>query len=124
MSGVIINPTPAITVLEKQRHSKDDVFLTEFNTNNEPQIQGVFEIAGSLAEFATAESIAGWSGLSNGTVYIKVVPNISGGTITAEFTDVAPTWDIVKGGWYGTGANANHRYLYRLLRAEHLRNGS
>lgn len=112
--GTIINPTPAATMLEEQRLGYVGCSLTNFDSTAEPQIVGNFEVAGSLGSFASAESITGWSGLSNGDVYIKVVPDTGAGTVAAEFTSTAPTWDSVKNGWYGTGASANHRYLFKL----------
>lgn len=116
MAGTIVPASPLITRLEKQSLGYAQCSLSNFNNTSEPQIAGDFEIAGSIGVFASYDSITGWGTLGNGTVYIKVVPDTGAGTVAAQFTDVAPTWDPVKQGWYGTGANANHRYFFRLTK--------
>lgn len=116
MAGTIIAASPLITRLEGQSLGYTGVTLSNFDNTDEPQIIGNFEIAGSIGSFASLESITGWSGLSNGTVYIKIVPDTGAGTCAAAFTDTAPTWDNTKMGWYGTGGDANHRYLFKLTK--------
>jgi hypothetical protein len=116
MAGTIIAASPLITRLEGQSLGYVGATLSNFDTDAEPQIIGNFEIAGSIGSFASLESITGWAALANGTAYIKIVPDTTAGTCTAEFTATAPTWDNAKMGWYGTGANANHRYLFKLTK--------
>lgn len=39
---------------------------------------------------------------------------VYGGSIDASFTNTAPTWSDSKQGWYGTGGNANSRYVAKM----------
>ena len=91
MAGTIIDGDPAATILEAQRLGYNGTTLSNFLLTTEPQIIGNFEVAGSIASFASLESITGWSGMANGTVYVKTVPDTGAGTITAEYTAAAPT---------------------------------
>ena len=111
--GTIIVADPLITRLEAQSRGYFAVSLTNMDNSSEPEIFGAFEIAGSIANFAPAESITGWAALSNGPVWVVGVPSTAT-TVVAEFTDDSPVWDEEKHGWYGTGANSNHRYLFRI----------
>jgi hypothetical protein len=114
--GNLVNPSPAVVILEAQRHSKMALSLTNLGNDNEPKIIGIVEVAGALYEFSTEEAIAGWSGIGNNTdCWIKLVPQVDD-TIDAEYTTTAPAWDRTKQGWYGTGASANHRYVGGLHR--------
>lgn len=115
--GTLVASTPAATALEAQRRGMLALSLTNFANTSESQLVGTVEVNGSVYEFATAESATGWSGISDWTqAYIKLVPNVGAGTIAAEYTETAPTWDADKAGWYGTGANANHRYVAGVYR--------
>jgi hypothetical protein len=120
MAGIIINPTPAITILEAQRRGKMAMSLTNFDSDAQPKLLGTVEVSGALYEFSSLESISGWSGISNNTdCFIKLVPTpIDPGDdiVLAEYTTTPPTWDPDKGGWYGTYAAANNRYIGGLHR--------
>jgi hypothetical protein len=101
------------TQLEKQRVGLFALTITNLTNDDEPAIASgsVVEISGTLYSFTSNEAITGWSGMSNGSVWIKLVPD---GTnpCTAEFTDTAPTWSDGKQGWYdGTGTD---RYVAGL----------
>ncbi|MGD8305205.1 MAG: hypothetical protein PVF17_01000 [Ignavibacteria bacterium] len=41
--------------------------------------------------------------------------NMVGGSITASFTATPPTFSNTKQGWYGTGSQANYRYLNYIM---------
>jgi hypothetical protein len=91
----------ALTQIEKQRLGYQAVSLTNFDTDNEPEIAAgsKVEIGGALFEFSANESITGWGGIGNDNdVYIKLV--VDGTSVTAEFTTSAPSWDTAKHGWY------------------------
>jgi hypothetical protein len=117
MAGIRINDygigDPDLTSLmettDNQRIGRHAVSLTEFATTNKPKIaQGSrIEVNGSLFLFDESgdEDISGSP--SDGVVYIKLTP--AGETISASFTNDAPTWDDEKQGWYET--STNNRYL-------------
>lgn len=114
MANTIV--TQRDTQLEKQRVGLSMLTITNFINDDEPAIASgsVVEISGSLYSFTANEAITGWAGMSDGLVWIKLVPD---GTnpCTAEFTDTAPTWNDAKQGWYdGTGTD---RYVARLEKA-------
>ena len=93
--------TIALSALEKQRLGYQAISLTEYDSDLEPEIAAgsKIEISGALFEFAAPESITGWAGIALSTdAWIKLV--VTGATVAAEFTDVAPTWDTAKQGWY------------------------
>ncbi|GAI75678.1 unnamed protein product, partial [marine sediment metagenome] len=71
-----------------------------------------------LFSFGIEEAITGWAGVAIDTdVWIKIVPaGATPDTVTAEFTDTAPTWSDAKQGYYGTVASANHRYVGGLYK--------
>jgi len=46
-----------------------------------------------------------------------VAITIYSGSLTSAFTATAPTWSDSKQGWYGTGDQANYRYIARALKA-------
>jgi len=103
----------ALTALEKQRLGYQAISLTEFDTDNEPEIAAgsKVEIGGALFEFSALESITGWAGIGNSNdVYIKLV--VAGVAVTAEFTTSAPTWSTSKQGWY----DALDRYIGGLYK--------
>ena len=39
----------------------------------------------------------------------------AGSSITAQFTNTAPTWSDSKQGWYGTGGQSNYRYAEYII---------
>lgn len=103
------NIQSVMLTLDKAYKGLHQVSLTNYNTTAESQIAAgsVVENNGALYTFNSNESITGSP--SGGTVYIRLVP--SGDTITAEYTNTAPTWSDSKQGWYGTGGDANKRYI-------------
>ena len=125
MSGVLLNDfsnsdsniLKVQSTLDKTFFGKvDSITLTEFDSSTVPAIAAgsVVENNGSLYQFASEEAISTTdpgtsSTVADGTVYVLLVPGT--GTITAAFTATAPTWSDSKQGWYGTGDEANYRYL-------------
>lgn len=103
------NIQSVMLTLDKAFKGFHQVSLTNYNTTSESAIAAgsVVEVNGALYKFDSDENITGSP--SNGTVYIYLVP--SGDTVTAAYTNTAPTWSDSKQGWYGTGGNANYRYL-------------
>jgi len=93
--------------LDQTRKGLHQISLTNYDNTSLPAIAAgsVIEVDGALYKFASEEAIGGSP--SDGTVYIKIIPS----TITAEFTNTAPTWSDSKQGWYGTTTSATHRYL-------------
>ena len=107
------NIQSVMLTLDKAFKGLHQVSLTNYNTTDESAIAAgsVVEVNGALYKFDSDESITGSP--SDGTVYIYLVP--SGDTVTAAYTNTAPTWSDSKQGWYGTGGNANYRYLEFIL---------
>ena len=103
------NIQSVMLTLDKAYKGLHQVSLTNYDNTSESQIAAgsVVECGGALFKFDSNESITGSP--SDGTVYIRLVP--AGDTITAEYTKTAPTWSDSKQGWYGTGGDANKRYL-------------
>ena len=103
------NIQSVMLTLDKAFKGFHQASLTNYNTTDESAIAAgsVVEVNGALYKFDSDESITGSP--SDGTVYIYLVP--SGDTVTAAYTNTAPTWSDSKQGWYGTGGNANYRYL-------------
>jgi hypothetical protein len=100
--------------IDAQRRGYHQAVLTEMDTATIPQIASgsIVEVAGSLYEATSNESISG-STAGIGTLYIKLVPGT--GVVTPTWTAIVPTWDDAKQGWYGTGGSASHRYIkYRI----------
>lgn len=119
MAGSQVSKTVAINWFIAGTYGYEAVTIDEKLTDNEPEVQGGsrLEINGDLYLFSSAESITGWSAVSDGTqAYIKFVP--AGTSCTVEFTTTAPTWSDSKQGWYGTGGAANDRYLYAVYRID------
>ena len=94
----------------------DSITLTEFDSSTVPAIAAgsVVENNGAIYSFSSEESISltdpvTSATVADGTVYVCLVPGT--GTITAAFTATAPTWSDSKQGFYGTGGQANYRYL-------------
>ena len=125
MSGVLLNDfsnsdsniLKVQSTLDKTFFGKvDSITLTEFDSSTVPAIAAgsVVENNGSLYQFASEEAISTTdpgtsSTVADGTVYVLLVPGT--GTITSAFTATAPTWSDSKQGWYGTGDEANYRYI-------------
>jgi len=93
---------------------KHQVSLTEMTTTTVPAIAAgsLIEVNGSLLRSTTETAISTTdpvtsSTVADGTVYIM----IDGTTLLPYFTATAPTWSDSKQGWYGTGGQANFRYL-------------
>lgn len=95
---------------------KHNVNLTNYDNTSESQIAAgsIIEVGGALYKVTSDTSISGSP--SDGTVYIYMVP--SGDTLTPTYTNTAPTWSDTKNGWYGTGGQANYRYVeYTMTKA-------
>lgn len=92
----------AASCIEKQRLGYQAISLTNFASDtDEPAIAAgsKVEIGDALFEFASDESITGWSGIAvSSDVYIHLT--VSGSSVTASFSITAPTWDDAKQGWY------------------------
>lgn len=117
MSGTIVDKSVAATWFGKAIHGFEAVTITNYTTDLVTAITNgsKIEISGELYEF-TSTTISGFSAIANGTqTYIKFVP--AGDECTVEYTTTAPTWSDEKQGWYGTGASANHRYLFDIYKA-------
>jgi len=103
-----VDLTSLMTTTDAQRIDKHAVSLTEFSTDTEPEIAegSKIEVNGALFKFDDDETIDD-SGVANGMCFVKLLPVDD--SITAEFTNDAPTWDDEKQGWYE--AETNNRYL-------------
>jgi hypothetical protein len=82
--------------------------LTNMSVSAACQIAGgsIAEIAGSIFNFATAETIdaSTWTAIATASdVYVKLVT--SGTSVLAEFTTTAPTWRDDYQGFYGSAAS-------------------
>lgn len=105
-----VNLTNMMASLNATTKGFHQVSLTEWETTTVPQIAAgsIVECDGALFSFSSDESISGSP--SDGTVYIKLIPD--GTSITAEFTNTAPGWDTAKQGWYSpTTGEETYRYL-------------
>jgi hypothetical protein len=105
-----VNLTSVMTTLDATRIGFCAVSLTNYATTGVPAIAAgsKIEVDGALFKFDAEEAIGGSP--SNGTVYIKLIP--AGTSITAEFTNTAPTWSTEKQGWYSpTAGEESYRYL-------------
>lgn len=115
--GMDISDLPLIIQTEKQRLGYMALSLSNWGTSGIPQIVGNVEVAGALYSFDSLESIGNWSGVSAGTVYIKLV--VSGSSITAQWTSVAPSWSAEKQGWYSpTSGEENQRYVFQATKVD------
>ena len=103
------NIQSVMLTLDKAYKGLHQVSLTNYDNTSESQVAAgsVIENNGGLYKFDSNESISGSP--ADGTVYVRVVP--SGDSATLEYTNTAPTWSDSKQGWYGTGGDANKRYL-------------
>lgn len=119
MAGDLINNYSQIdtNILEVQltldatRIGLHTVSLTNYDNTSESAIAAgsIIEVGGAMYKFTGNETINDNESVSDGTVYVYIVP--AGATCTAEYTNDAPTWSDSKQGWYGTGGTANYRYL-------------
>jgi len=103
--------------LDQTRKGLHQVSLTNYDNTSLPAVAAgsVIEVNGALYKFTSEEAISGSP--SDGTVYVYIDP----ATITAVFTNTAPTWSDSKQGYYGTTTTANCRYLqFRLKKSSAL----
>ncbi len=117
-----VDLTALMNTVDLQRVTFQGLSLTNYDNTSLPAIAAgsLVEAGGTLFKFAIEEAITGWGAISNDTpAYIKLVPaGTDPDTVTAEFTDTAPTWSDAKQGWYGTAAAANHRYVATLTKID------
>lgn len=92
--------------------------LTEYDSTTVPAIAAgsKIEVNGSLYRAAEEEAISTTdpvtsTTVADGTVYICMIPSVDASTCTAAFTATAPTWSDSKQGYYGTGGQANYKYI-------------
>ena len=113
-----VDLTALMNTVDLQRVTFQGLSLTNYDNTALPAIAAgsLVEVAGALFKFTAEEAITGWGAIANDTAaYIKLVPaGTDPDTVTAEFTDTAPTWSDAKQGWYGTGGSANHKYVATL----------
>ena len=92
--------------------------LTNYDSTSESAIAAGsrVECNGALYGFNSDESITD-PGVSDGTVYIQLVPD--GDDITAQYTNTVPEWSDSKQGYYDpTAGNENYRYLEFIIYLE------
>jgi len=112
-----VDLTALMNTVDIQRVTFQGLSLTNYDNTALPAIAAgsLVEVGGTLFKFSIEEAITAWAGVAAGVAYIKLVPaGVTPDTVTAEFTDTAPTWSDAKQGWYGTVASANHRYVASL----------
>ncbi len=103
-------------IVQTQRFQRGYMALSLSNMTgtSEPKIQSgsSVEVGGSLFQFSAEEgATTGFSAIATAsTTYLKVLPAST--SITAEFTDTAPTWSDAKQGWY----SSNDRYVLELFK--------
>jgi hypothetical protein len=109
-----VNLTNLMQVLDATRLGFSAIELTEWTTTTVPKIAAgsKVEVNGAMYKFDSDETITGSP--SDGLVYIKVVP--SGDSITAEFTNTAPTWRNDLHGYYESAVSVN-RYVATVQKA-------
>lgn len=105
--------------LDKAYKGDGSITLTEMFTTTVPAIAGGSwaDNNGALYKFDSNEGISitdpvTTATVADGSIWVCLVP--SGSSITAAFTATAPTWSDSKQGWYGTGGQANYRYIASL----------
>ncbi len=117
-----VDLTAMMNTIDLQRVTFQGLSLTNYDNTALPAIAAgsLVEVGGTLFKFGVELAITGWGAIANDTpAYIKLVPaGTTPDTVTAEFTDTAPTWSDTKQGWYGTAADANHRYIGGLHRVD------
>lgn len=98
---------------------KNSYTITQMGTTTVPaiaigsrvEVNGSYYLAESEEAISTTDPVTS-SGVADGLVYLCMVPAGDGLTATAAFTATAPTWSDTKQGWYGTGGQANNKYLH------------
>ena len=116
--GELIQPSPAILVLEEQRLGYFGLSLSNFSTAGIPEIVGNVEVAGALYTFPSLEAITNWAAMRAGAVWVKLTPQLDA-TIDAVWTDVAPSWSGEKQGWYSpTLGEENQRYVFSATKVD------
>ena len=116
-----VSLTALMNTVDLQRVTYQGLSLTNYDNTALPAIAAgsLCEVGGTLFSFGVELAITGWAGVAVGVAYIKLVPaGATPDTVTAEFTDTAPTWSDAKQGWYGTVASANHRYIATLVKID------
>lgn len=108
-----VNLTKLMQSVDAQRKGFCAISLTEYETDSEPAIAAgsAVEVNGALFKFDTEEEISGSP--SDGDVYVMLVAD--GDSIIAEFINTEPVWSDSKQGWYGTGDDANNRYIASMV---------
>jgi len=102
-----------VTITQESYKEFQYIILSNTTNDSEPKIQAGSRcvVNGAMYKFEVEESITGWASIANNTqAWIKLVP--AGSSITAAFTDSAPTYDADKGGYYST----NDRYVAEIFR--------
>ena len=92
-----------------------EVSLTNHDNTSEPAIAAGSRLEISQEGYSNSieEAITGWGAISNDTqAYIKLVP--SGAEADPEFTDVVPTFNEAKAGWY----DGNDRYIFSVYKTD------
>ncbi len=72
-------------------------------TTTKPEIASgsIIEVGGSFYQADSDTALTDESGISDGTVHIKLVPAGGGASVVPTLTnDAIPTWSAVKAGWY------------------------
>ena len=116
--GNLVQPSPAILVLEEQRLGYASLSLSNFETSGIPEIIGNVEVAGALYTFSAFEAIGDWASVGAGEVWIKLIPALDE-TISAVWTDIAPAWSDEKQGWYSpTLGEENQRYAFQAYKVD------
>lgn len=102
--------------LDKAYKGGDSISLTEIGTATVPAVAAGSWAGnnGALYKFDAEEVISTTdpvtsAAVADGDIFVCLIP--AGATITAAFTATEPTWSDTKQGFYGTGAQANNRYI-------------
>jgi len=114
-STVDVNLTAIMDTLTQATKGHFQLSVTNFTTTDAPAIAAgsIIEVDGAVFKFDAELAITG--SVTDGTVYIKLIP--AADACTAEYTNTAPTWSDSKQGWYGTAGAGNHRYVVKLYLA-------
>lgn len=122
MAGTIINTFSAddinllamMTCMDSLNRGLANVVLSDDAT---PVIKAgsIVEVSGSVYLFDADTSITGT--LVDGALYIKMVPYLDGAVqkVSPEWSTVEPVVSQEKGGMYGSGDYATHRYIYSMF---------
>ena len=91
--------------------------LTNWDTGtSKPEIceGSIFEVGGSFYQADSDTALTDESGISDGQVHIKLVPNAGGTAVIPTLTsDSIPTWDSTKYGWYDSDDKFLHVEMTR-----------